>query len=50
MVLDPDPEWLDVRLCGDPFPREWWEPLLEEEGTAARLRNQLAILRKAPCG
>jgi hypothetical protein len=50
MVLDPDPGWLDVRLCGGSLPSDWWEPLLEEEGTAARLRNQWAILRKAPCG
>jgi hypothetical protein len=49
LVFDPDPDWLDVRLSGEPLPAEWWEPLLEEEGTAARLRNQMALLRKSAC-
>jgi hypothetical protein len=49
LVFDPDPDWLDVRLSGDPLPADWWEPLLEEEGTAARLRNQMALLRKSAC-
>ncbi|HMM49480.1 MAG TPA: hypothetical protein PKE32_07710 [Miltoncostaeaceae bacterium] len=44
LVFDPQPEWLEMSLTGVPPPREWWLPLLEEEGTVARLRNQLAVL------
>lgn len=44
LVLEPDPDWLDVHVCNDSWPREWLEPLLEEEGTLARLRSQTALL------
>lgn len=44
LVFEPDPDWLDVHVCKDSWPREWLEPLLEEEGTLARLRMQAALL------
>ena len=43
LAFDPDPEWLGVRRRTGAWPREWLEPLLDEEGTRARLRRQAAL-------
>lgn len=44
LVFEPDPDWLNVHVCDDSWPPEWRDPLLEEEGTLARLRSQAELL------
>jgi hypothetical protein len=44
LVFEPEPDWLDVHVSGNSWPREWLQRLLDEEGTLGRLRNQTLLL------